>query len=319
MVQFEPSVTLNNGEKMPMLGIGTWQSKPNEVKDAVDYALDLGYRHIDTAYVYGNESEIGEALVNKFKNGKLKREDVFITTKLWCTFHHPSKVMEGVKKSLEALHTDYIDLFLIHLPASIKFVDDKTNFPKGPDGKLLLDNVDFIDTWKELEKAVDQGLLKAIGVSNFNRAQIQKVLDNSRIKPANLQVECHAYFMQKPLFDFCQKNKITFTAYGPLGSPQRMGIKADDPVLLEEPKLKDIANRHNKTPAQILNRFLIERGRVTIPKSVHRDRIKENFDILDFKLSEEDLKELDAMDKTLRYFHQDHIQHSPDYPFNDPY
>lgn len=304
---------------MPMLGIGTWQSKPNEVRDAVDYAIDLGYRSIDTAYVYGNEAEIGETLTKKIKEGKIKREDIFITTKLWSTYHQPEKVMEGVKKSLERLQTKYIDLYLIHNPAHFKFIDESNNFPKDSNDKVMLEKVDIVQTWKELEKAVDQGLLKAIGLSNFNKKQIQNILDNSRIKPANLQVECHAYFMQKPLYDFCKKNDITFTAYGPLGSPQRQTIRPEDPVLLQEPKLKEIATRLNKTPAQILNRFLIERGRVTIPKSVHRERIKENFDILDFKFSDADLKELDALDKNLRYFQFEFIQDSEDYPFTEAY
>ncbi|OQV21054.1 Alcohol dehydrogenase [NADP(+)] [Hypsibius exemplaris] len=319
MVKFEPSVTLPNGEKMPLLGLGTWQSKPNEVKDAVEYALDLGYRHIDTAFVYGNEEEIGEALKKKIDEGVVKREDVFVTTKLWSTYHQPAKVLEAVNLSLKKLQLKYIDLYLIHNPAGFKFVDEKTLFPKDKDDKTMYDQVDHALIWKELEKAVDQGLVKAIGLSNFNHKQIQHVLDNSRIKPANLQVECHAYFMQKPLYEFCKKNNITFTAYGPLGSPTRWGINPKDPILLEEPQLKEIAKRHNKTPAQVLNRFLIERGRATIPKSVHRERIKENFDILDLKFTPEDLQQLDSLDKNLRYFLFDFIQDSVAYPFADPY
>lgn len=170
-----------------------------------------------------------------------------------------------------------------------------------------------------MEKAVDQGLVKAIGLSNFNKRQIQNVLDHCRIKPANIQVECHAYFMQKKLYDFCKQHGITMTAYGPLGSPARTVINPDDPVLLEDPKLLEIAKRLNRTPAQVLNRFLIERNRITIPKSVNADRIKENFGALDFKLSDADLKVLDSLDKNIRLFGFDFVKESPDFPFNDEY
>ncbi|XP_055333036.1 uncharacterized protein LOC129584749 [Paramacrobiotus metropolitanus] len=319
MVNFEPSITLNNGQKMPMIGLGTWQSKPNEVKQAVEYALDIGYRHIDTAFVYGNEKEIGEALKNKIKEGVVKREDVFIVTKLWSTYHRPEKVEEAIKKSLANLQLDYIDLYLIHNPAGAKFVDEQTLFPRDADGKAIYERTDHALIWKEMEKAVDQGLIRAIGLSNFNKRQIQNVIDNARIKPANLQVECHAYFMQKPLYEYCKQNGITLTSYGPLGSPTRMTINPDDPVLLEDPLLQEISKKYNKTPAQILNRFLIERGRITIPKSVNKDRIKENFNLFDFKFEDGDLAKMDSLDKNHRYFKFEFVGDSEDFPFHDPY
>ncbi|OQV21053.1 Prostaglandin F synthase 1 [Hypsibius exemplaris] len=319
MVKFEPSVRLINGEMMPLIGLGTWQSRPGEVGSAVEYALDVGYRHIDTAHLYGNEEEIGAAIRKKINEGVIKREDLFVTTKLWCTSHRPERVLEALNLSLKKLQLAYVDLYLIHGPVGFQYIDENTMFPMDNNGKFKLDQVDHALTWKELEKAVDQGLAKAIGLSNFNHKQIQHILDTCRIKPANLQVECNAYLNQGPLYDFCTKNQITFTAYGPLGSPGRLDIRSGDPVLLEDPLVLEIAKRHNKTPAQILNRYLIERGRATIPKSTNRERIKENFAILDFVIPEADLLQLDGLNRDLRLFRFDFIKENPAYPFHEPF
>ncbi|XP_055332645.1 aldo-keto reductase family 1 member A1-like [Paramacrobiotus metropolitanus] len=318
--QIVPRILLNSGQRMPVLGLGTYQSKSDNVKEAVSYALDVGYRHIDTAYSYGNEQDIGEVVQEKIQKGLVKREDLFIVTKLWSTFHKPEHVIPSLKKSLANLQVDYVDLYLVHNPCGFKYTDESNLFPTDADNNVWYDQTDHMDTWKELEKAVDQGLAKSIGLSNFNKRQIERIVQSARIKPANLQVECHAYFMQKPLFDFCKQHGITLTAYGPLGAPTRLfSVNPNDPVLLEDPVVVEIAKLCGKTPAQVLLRYLIQMGRIVIPKSKTTNRIKANFEIFDFEISPENVAKLGGLDRHLRYYPFDWCKDSVEFPFRDSY
>uniref|UniRef100_A0A668ACC0 alcohol dehydrogenase (NADP(+)) n=1 Tax=Myripristis murdjan TaxID=586833 RepID=A0A668ACC0_9TELE len=318
---------LNTGRKMPLLGLGTWKSEPGKVKQAVIWALQAGYRHIDCAAIYGNEVEIGEALQETLGPGKaLRREDVFITSKLWNTRHHPDDVEPSLLKTLKDLKLEYLDLYLIHWPYAFQRGD--VAFPKKEDGTLLYDDIDYKLTWAAMEKLVGKGLVRAIGLSNFNSRQIDDILSVASIKPTVLQVESHPYLSQVELLAHCRDRGLVMTAYSPLGSPDRAWKHPGEPVLLDEPVLATLAKKYNKSPAQIILRWQTQRGVVTIPKSVTESRIKENIQVFDFTLEGEEMKSVTDLNKGWRYI-VPMIQVGgewvprdaghPHYPFNDPY
>uniref|UniRef100_A0A8R1Y091 Aldo_ket_red domain-containing protein n=2 Tax=Onchocerca TaxID=6281 RepID=A0A8R1Y091_ONCVO len=324
MVKFD-TVKLATGADLPLFGLGTWLSTdPIAFTTALKTALDAGYPLIDTAYIYRNEAIIGKVLQDYFTSGKLKREDIFITTKLPFMAHKPDEIEGVVKNQLKDLQVDYLDLYLIHCPCSCKHCSDDT-----PDNyKLLLENgravpelVDHLETWKVLENFYEKGIFKAIGLSNFNEEQIQNILDHATVKPQNLQVEAHLYWPQKELHELCKKNNITMTSYATLGSPGRtacslnfywpIGEPMKDPLVLQ------LGEKHKKSPAQILLRHMTQRGICVIPKSINPDRILENFNIFDFKLTEEEMKQLDSVKTRVRLFLFDLIFDHPWYPFKD--
>ncbi|KAI9292984.1 Aldo/keto reductase [Neoconidiobolus thromboides FSU 785] len=268
------STTLYTGAKIPLLGLGTYRPVEDAAK-AVKIALDLGYRHIDTAKAYGNEKEVGQAI----KETNVPREELFITSKLWNTFHHPDRVAKSFNESLTDLQLDYLDLYLIHWPYSQP--DGEGPLPKNPDGTLKIEEGYTIhDTWRELEKLVESGKVKNIGISNFDIEGIKELLSKAKIRPAVLQVELHPYLPQHELLEFCKSENIHVTAYSPLGSEGK-------PKVREDKVLNEIANRLGKTPAQVILAWGQQRGTSVIPRSTNENRIKSNFD--DIELSKEDL------------------------------
>jgi len=319
-------LTLNNGRTMPILGVGTWRAEDEkELETALDAALEMGYRHIDCAHAYGNEQVIGRVLKQWLDSNKIKREDLFITTKLPFYGNRPSTVEKYLKESLSNLQLSYVDLYLIHTPFSVpEFKDEPA---KDSNGDVIFEkDTDHVGVWKKFEEFVDQGLIKSIGISNFNERQIQRILDNSRIKPVCLQIEFHVYLQQIDLVNFCKQKNIAVVGYSPLGSPsvrevyRKSGHDRDLPNLLEVPEIQEIAKRHGKTPAQILLKWILENGVAAIPKSVHADRLRQNLDVFDFSLSQEDLDKIRELGKNhhLRVcdfsFFQGMNKH-PEFPF----
>jgi aldehyde reductase len=316
------SVTLNSGEEMPLLGLGTWQSPKGQVYQAVYDAIEVGYRHIDCAHVYGNEEEVGDAISKAISDGLVKREELFITSKLWLTFYSRERVPICIERTLKRLKLDYLNLFLIHWPMGFKD-DDDTYFPEGADGKWAQNlDVDFTNTWLGMEDVQKKGLTKSIGISNFNAAQVERILKVATIKPAVNQIELHPLNTQKDLLKALKEHGIVATAYCPLGSsppPEnaKSGLSADRPLLLQNDVVKKIADKYGKQPAQVLIRSHIQRGVVCIPKSVTKNRIEANTKVFDFELTDQELEALDALNESYRFcpFNIQGLETHRDYPF----
>ncbi|XP_014489229.1 PREDICTED: alcohol dehydrogenase [NADP(+)]-like [Dinoponera quadriceps] len=322
------SVRLLSGYDMPTVGLGTWQSKPEEIETAVSSALECGYRHIDTASNYNNEEAIGNALKKWFEKGGT-REELFITTKLPHFGNRPSDVAKFIKLSLEKLGLDYLDMYLVHMPFAFKLDEGTHAAATDEDGNYILDlDTDPISVWKEMEEQVKLGRTKSIGLSNFNEEQILTILENAQIKPSNLQVELHAYLQQKSIRELCKKHDIIVTGYSPLGSPAakthfrtKYNYNLDEfPDLLNHPIVQNIAVKCEKTSAQVLLRYLLQLGIVIIPKSSSSERIKSNIDLFDFALTEEDMKQLSTLDKNasgriFNFLFFKGIEDHPHYPF----
>lgn len=257
-------LVLNNGIKMPMEGIGTFLLSPDEAEQSVLNALKTGYRLIDTANAYVNEKAVGRAI----KKSGITREDIFLETKLWPAFYEQE---DAIEKTLERLDTDYIDLLLIHQPAG-----------------------NYIAGYKLMEKYYKEGKVKAIGLSNFNKEQIQEILDICEVEPAILQTEVHPYNQEKELKDFLNKYDIAIQAWYPLGH--------GDKALLEEPIFSKLAEKYRKSAAQIILRWHIQNGTIVIPGSKNPDHIRDNFFLFDFSLTDEEMSEINALNQDKRYY-----------------
>ena len=261
-----PSLTLENGVEIPQLGLGLWQVDPALTKGVVTTALELGYRHFDTAQMYGNEAGVGAAV----EASGLPRDELFITSKLNNNRHDPAAARDSFDRTLEALRTDYVDLFLIHWP--------------------LPGVGDFVETWHALEDVYESGRARAIGVSNFLEPHLERLMAESGVVPAVNQIEIHPYLTQGPLRAYDADHGIVTEAWSPLGS----GIVLDDPVLAR------IGAAHGVTPAQVTIRWHLQRGDVVFPKSTHRERLAQNLDVFGFTLSDADIAAIDALNRDQR-------------------
>jgi diketogulonate reductase-like aldo/keto reductase len=263
-----PIITLNDGVEIPQVGLGVWQAEDGEeVEGAVRAALEAGYRLIDTAAIYGNEAGVGRAM----KDSGVPREEIFLTTKLWNAHHEYEAALRAFDESVEKLGVDYVDLYLIHWPV--------------PMDKL------FTQAWKALEKLHADGRVRSIGVSNFKPHHIEELLQEAKVVPAVNQIELHPMFQQKETRHACEQNGIVVESYSPL-------MRAGE--ALEHPVIAGLAQKHGRTPAQVILRWHVQSGFIVIPKSVKPERIRENFSLFDFELSSDDMAQVEGMDANQR-------------------
>ncbi|EGG22724.1 aldehyde reductase [Cavenderia fasciculata] len=286
----QPTIQLPSGSKIPQFGFGTWKSETNVVGEAVKTAIKTGYRHIDCAACYRNEKEVGQAFKEVFDQGIVKREDLFITSKLYNTCHEKHNVRKHCEITLRDLGLQYLDLYLIHWPVAFKYTGEVVEDPVGEDGQIEFIDVPLRETWEEMEKLVQDGLVKNIGVSNFNVQLLNDLLTFAKIKPVVNQVELHPYLAQPKLKYFCDKKNIHLTAYSPLGSG----------VLVNDVAVGEIAKKYKVSIPNVLCRWAIQQGFSVIPKSTNEERIKDNFKTLDFKIDDADMEILSKLDKGSR-------------------
>ncbi|EPY50215.1 glucose 1-dehydrogenase [Schizosaccharomyces cryophilus OY26] len=292
----EATFTLYNGDKIPALGLGTWQSETNQTKEAVKTALQYGYRHIDAAHIYGNENEVGDGI----KESGIPRKDIWVTSKLWCNAHSPEAVSSGLENSLKELKLDYLDCYLIHWPVAFKTGAEK--FPKDDKGNLIFENVTLEETWKAMEKLVESGKVRHIGISNFNDEALERILKVAKIKPSIHQMETHPFLPQTSYLDKHKKLGIHVTAYSPFGNQNAL-YGTDIPKLIEHQNIKEVADSKGDgvSGANVAVSWAIGRGTSVIPKSVNPQRIKSNF--LYVPLSDDDMKKINSIDIRKRFNH----------------
>lgn len=304
------TIPLADGGQIPGIGLGLWKI-PNDVcPDVVRQAIELGYRHLDCACDYGNEAEAGEGLAAAVADGAVRREDVWVTSKLWNTYHRPEHVRPAVQRTLADLRLDFLDLYHVHFPICLAYVDFETRYPPGwffdPDAEspsMKQDPVPIAETWAAMENLVDEGLVKRIGVCNFGTSLLRDLLSYCRIRPSVLQVELHPYLTQSKLVRFASEQRIAVTAFSPLGakSYQPLGMAAEEESVLEHPAIVEIANASGRTAAQVVLRWGVQRGTAVIPKSQNPDHLRDNLAIYDFELSEDQMRAMDGLDRHRRF------------------
>ena len=290
----------SNGDKMPAIGLGTWKAATGEVYKTVREAINVGYRHFDCAHIYANEAEIGGAFYDAFEAGEVKREDLWVTSKLWNNSHRKDQVLPALTVTLNNLRLEYLDLYLIHWPVCL---EEGVGFPASTQDFVPVDLIPLTETWSAMEGMVEKGLTRHIGVSNFSIRNLKAVSEGTSVKPEVNQLELHPYLQQQEVVDYCLQNSIAVTAYSPLGSPDRPArlIKESDPAILENEVIKAIAADKKCTAAQVLLAWAIGRGTSAIPKSVNPKRLQSNLEATSIELSDENMKDIAKLDLNFRY------------------
>jgi len=296
--------------KMPSVGLGLWKLDQSETADTIVNALKSGYRHLDSAADYGNEIQTGEGIKQAVNQGICSREDLWITSKLWNTFHRPEHVLPACKKSLQDLATDYLDLYLIHFPISLKYVDFDTRYPpewffdpSAENPKMHIDPVPLSDTWRAMEELVEIGLVKEIGVCNYNVGLLHDLIAYSNIKPAMLQIESHPFLTQEKLIKAAKNYGMAVTCFSPLGalSYLELDMANKNESVLKSDTVTVAAERLNKSPAQVVLRWALQRGTAIIPKTSQKDRLIENRSLFDFELSDQEMSDISSLNLNRRF------------------
>jgi D-xylose reductase len=305
-----PVLQLKSGGRMPTVGLGFWKVPQPAAAELVIDAVRAGYRHFDCACDYGNEAEVGAGLRAALDQKLCRRDELWITSKLWNTYHAAEHVGPALERSLKDLSLDYLDLYLIHFPIAQRFVPFDVRYPPewvfdpaAEKPRMEPARVPISETWSAMEDLVRAGLVKNIGVCNFGVSLLRDLLSYAQISPAVLQVELHPYLTQKKLLRFCRESRIAVTAFSPLAAQSyfSIGMARADESVLEQHAVGQSAARHNKTPAQIVLRWGVQRGTAIVPKTVNRQRLNENLDLFDFELSEEEMRQISDLDRGRRF------------------
>lgn len=291
---------------MPAVGFGCWKVNNDTAADQIFNAIKVGYRLFDGAQDYGNEKEVGQGIRRAIDEGLVARDELFVTSKLWNTYHEPKNAAAALDRTLSDLGLDYVDLFLIHFPIALKFVPFEEKYPAGlPDGDYEYEDVSLLETWRALEGFVKAGKVKSIGISNFSGGQIWDLLTKAEIRPAVLQIEHHPYLQQPQLIKYVHEQGIRITGYSSFGPQSFLEIEnaaaLKAPSLLEHDTIKEVAQKHDRSPAQVLLRWAVQRGIAVIPKSNNPDRLLQNLTVEDFDLTDDELNQLAKLDLHLRF------------------
>ena len=295
---------------LPAVGLGLWKIDPADVGGLVEEAIRVGYRHLDSACDYGNEAAAGAGIARALRAGLCSRDDLWVTSKLWNTYHAPEHVRPACERSLRDLGLDHLDLYLVHFPIALAFVPFEERYPPGwfhdpaaAAPRMQPARVPLAETWEAMEALVDAGLVRRIGVCNYGVALLRDLLAAARIPPAVLQVELHPLLSQRKLLRFCQEAEIAVTAFSPLGAPSYvpLGMAAGSDSLLHHPLITEIARDRGRTPAQVLLRWGVQRGTAVIPKTGRPERLRENIALFDFALAPEQMEAIDRLDEGRRF------------------
>jgi len=305
-----PTQTIGTDGQMPLIGLGLWKIDKDRVADVVVEAIRAGYRHLDSACDYGNEVQVGEGIRRALDEGLCRREDLWVTSKLWNTYHKAEHVPMAIDQTLNDLGLDYLDLYLVHFPIALEFVPFQTRYPP----EWIFDPADDVpmmkpaavplqETWQAMETVADSGLSRFIGVCNYNVSLMRDLLNYARIPPAVLQVESHPYLTQEKLMRFCREQDVALTAFSPLGALSYLELDMADAgeSVLVNPAVTAIADRLGKTPAQVVLRWGVQRGNAIIPKTSRPERLIENAELFDIELTPQDMASINALNKNQRF------------------
>ncbi|SIO61654.1 D-xylose reductase [Singulisphaera sp. GP187] len=304
------TTTLNSGDAMPLIGLGLWKIERADASQSVREALRHGYRHLDSACDYGNEAEVGNGIREALAEGSCRREELWVTSKLWNTYHAKEHVRLAAERSLRDLGLDVLDLYMIHFPIAMEYVPFDRNYPPGwitdpahPERGMKLAKVPHHEVWAAMEDLVQAGLVRNIGICNYNTALLRDLLSYAKIRPAVLQVELHPYLTQEKLLRFCREEGIAVTGFSPLGAPSYvpLGAATLDESVMEQQVVRDVAQRHGKTPAQVVLRWGVQRGTAIVPKTSKPERMVENRSIFDFALTDDEMRSISALNRNRRF------------------
>lgn len=301
---------LSSGDEMPLVGLGLWKIDRADAAGSVHEALRSGYRHLDSACDYGNEVEVGEGIRQALAAGTCRREELWVTSKLWNTYHAKEHVRPAVERSLRDLGLDSLDLYMIHFPIAMEYVPFERQYPPGwisdsahPERGMKLAKVPRHEVWEAMEELVQAGLVRNIGICNYNTALLRDLLSYAKIRPAVLQVELHPYLTQEKLLRFCHEEGIAVTGFSPLGAPSYvpLGAATLEESVMEQQVVRDLAQRHGKTPAQVVLRWGVQRGTSIVPKTSRPERMVENRSIFDFALTDDEMDSISALNRNRRF------------------